>query len=243
MKFDRFQPGIPLTLMTALAFVVLVGLGSWQAQKIGPKAALLERIENGMDAEPVPLPVHLDDPLSVEYRSFVFGGTVMSDQPIRVFGTNLKGRPGYSLYLPVKHQFGRIVFVNFGWIPMEMKSLPELPSGDVTVTGVLRTTAEAGSFTPPNSADGQEWYTANVFDMGAFYGFDAKEFYHFRLFAHHRGVPDSLPLGGQVRVSIPNNHLEYTLTWYGIAAALLGVYIAYGLSRGAEKKVSIEPIT
>lgn len=234
--FAKFQPGIPLTLLTMLALVVLIGLGAWQAQKIGPKTALLERIEAGLTAEPASLPVHLDDPLSVEYRSFVFSGTVLSEQPIKVFGTNLKGRPGFSLYMPVQHRFGRIVFVNFGWIPMEMKTLPVLPLGDVTVTGVLRTSAVAGSFTPPNSDDGQEWYTADVFEMGKFYGFDAKEFYHFRVFARHGGAPNDLPLGGQVRVSIPNDHLEYTLTWFGIAAALIGVYVAYGLSRGTGKK-------
>lgn len=235
----QFAPGLLLTVVTVLALAVLIGLGTWQAQKIAPKTALLQQIEAGLNAEPAPLPVHLDDPLSVEYRSFEFRGEVLSDNPIRVFGTNLKGRPGYSLYLPVKHQFGRVVFVNFGWVPMELKTMPTLPAGQITVSGVLRTSAVAGSFTPPNSEDGKEWFTANVYEMGAFYDLDAKDFYHYRLFAKHEGAPDSLPLGGQVRVSIPNDHLEYALTWYGLAAALIGVFVAFGFNRSRKEDASI----
>ena len=235
MLSNSFAPGKALTAAVAMALVVLVGLGTWQAQKIGPKNALVQSIEDGLSAEPIELPVHLDDPRTLAYRRLYFRGSAMDVAPIRVFGTNLKGRPGYYLYKPVVREFGRGVIVNFGWVPMELETLPDLPVGDIEVSGVLLLSAEPGSFTPPNDVAGNVWYTADVFDMGAQFNMGAKDHYHFRLFSDHTGDPQTYPQGGQVRVSIPNDHLEYMFTWYGIAAAMLAVFLVYGRKKAMEE--------
>lgn len=234
MSTMAFKPGKPLTITVAAAFFILVALGSWQACKIGPKTALIDSITAGLAAEPMPLPVHLDDPGAVAYRRVTFDGRMSTAEPVRVFGTNLDGAPGYYLYKPVTREFGRAVLVNFGWIPMEEKALPALPTDEVTISGVLMLSAEAGSFTPANNPEGGTWFTANVFELGAHFGLGAKDFYHFRVFADHIGGPGVLPLGGQVRVDIPNDHVEYMLTWYGIAAGLIGVYGVYGRKKALE---------
>ncbi len=43
--------------------------------------------------------------------------------------------------------------------------------------------------------------------------------------------PGGLPRGGVTRVQLPNRHLEYALTWYGLAATLVGVYLAFVVNR------------
>ena len=43
--------------------------------------------------------------------------------------------------------------------------------------------------------------------------------------------PGGLPRGGVTRLDLPNRHLEYALTWYGLAATLVGVYLAFAISR------------
>lgn len=230
----RFAPGKALSFAVVVALAVLISLGTWQAQKISPKNALVQSIEQGLSAEPMELPVHLDDPQPVAYRRLFFKGIAPDADPVRVFGTNLKGKPGYYLYKPVVREFGRAVLVNFGWVPMELETLPDLPSGAIKVSGVLMLSANPGSFTPPNDISGNVWYTADVFEMAAHFGFGAKDHYHFRLFADHVGDVGSFPLGGQVRVSIPNDHLEYMFTWYGIAAALLAVFLFYGRKKAIE---------
>ncbi len=45
-------------------------------------------------------------------------------------------------------------------------------------------------------------------------------------------MPGGLPEGGQTRLSIPNNHLQYVITWYGLAGALVAVWIARSIRRG-----------
>lgn len=230
---SRFRPGLPLTVCVLAALVVLVGLGTWQARKVGPKTALLARIEAGLTAAPLRLTVHVDDPTALEYRRVAFTGKVLDREPIKLFATNLKGKSGFHLYLPVQKQHGMAIPVNFGWVPYHTDELPMLPVGQtIEVTGVLRTSGTPGSMTPPNiPADGQ-WFTADVHEMAAFWGLGTKEYYHFRVMADHRGGPTDLPQGGQVRVDIPNDHLQYAITWYGLALTLIGVYIAFGIQRG-----------
>ncbi|NVJ96779.1 MAG: SURF1 family protein [Alphaproteobacteria bacterium] len=232
---NRFKPGLALTICTLLGLTVLIGLGTWQARKIGPKTDLLARIEAGLSAQPIALPVHLDDPSVLEFHRVTFKGQVLDRKPIKLFATNLSGKSGYHLYLPVLRQHGMTVMVNFGWVPFHQDPLPDLPVGqEVTITGVLRTSGTPGSMTPPNVPADNQWFTADVHEMAAHWGLRTKEYYHFRVFSDQRGAADALPQGGQVRVDIPNDHLQYAITWFGLAMTLLGVYIAFGFKRGRE---------
>jgi len=227
----NFKPGIGLTLCTALVLLVLLSLGSWQLQRLGPKTALLERIEQGLKADPISLPLHADDPSGLEYHHVYFSGTRIAE-PVKVFGISNAGKSGYFLYAPVKREHGMAVIVNFGWVPYALEHIPTLPVDIRRLTGVLQKSAVAGPMTPENDPARGEWYLADVYEMAAHFGLKTKEYYHFRVFADKSEEVGSLPIGGQVRVSIPNNHFEYALTWYGLALALLGVYITFGYKRG-----------
>lgn len=231
-----FKPGVGLTISMLVALSILIGLGTWQAQKIEPKNELVARIEVGLSAEAIKLPVHLDDPTAVEYHRVSFEGSVTAE-PIKVYGLNLAGKPGYYLYAPVQRPFGMAVLVNFGWVPLEARTLPALPAGNIEITGVLRTSAVPGQMTPVNEPEAGKWFTADVYELAAAFGLRTKEYYHFRIFADHMAGEGNLPLGGQVRVDIPNDHFEYMLTWYGIALGLVGVYIAFGLKKGRKERL------
>ena len=146
---NRFAPGWPFTIAALAGLVILLALGTWQARKVGPKTALVEKIEAGLKAEPLPLPVHLDDPGTLDYRRVSFRGELMEAEPIRVFATSTGGKAGYHIYAPVEKQHGMAVLVNFGWVPAAMQEAPGLPFGaTLDVTGVLRVSAEPGSMTP-----------------------------------------------------------------------------------------------
>ncbi len=43
--------------------------------------------------------------------------------------------------------------------------------------------------------------------------------------------PSGLPVPAPIPADIPNRHLEYALTWFGLAASLIGVYAAMLLRR------------
>ena len=43
--------------------------------------------------------------------------------------------------------------------------------------------------------------------------------------------PGGFPRGGATRLVLPNRHLEYALTWYGLALTLIGVFTAFARGR------------
>ncbi len=235
MVNTSFKPGIGLTISVIISLGILFSLGTWQVMKVGPKTALLEQIEAGLSAKAEILPIHVDDPVSLNYRKVFFTGVHNEVTPLKLFGTNRDGKPGYYLYSPVKTTFGMSVLVNWGWIPITAKALPQLPIGDVRVEGVLRTSAVATSFTPVNNSASNEWYVADVYEMATAFGLGSKEYYHFRVFSDQRGNAGELPLGAQTKIDIPNNHKQYAITWYGLAGSLIAIYILFGLKRGREQ--------
>jgi len=235
MTVNRFAPGKALTITVLAALAILIGLGTWQAKKVAPKAELLDRVDAGLSASPMVLPVHVDDPLSIEYRKISFDGEIVTGKSARVYGMNLAGKPGYFIYAPVKRPIGMAVIVNFGWVPLEHEADIVLPEGPIAVHGVLRSSPIAGMMTPENLPEKGLWFNADVHQLAAFFGLKTKEYYHFRIFADPLSKTKKLPLGGQVRVDIPNNHFQYALTWYGLGLSLIGVYIVFGFKRGRKR--------
>lgn len=228
-----FKPGLPLTISTGMALLILMFLGTWQGSKIAPKTELLRLIENGLTAEPVLLPLDIDDTSVADYRRVQFAGTRMAD-PLKVFGMNRAGAPGYFLYAPVKRANNIVVIVNFGWVPLEQQAHAPIPKGQVAVRGIKLPSAKMGTMTLANDTAKGAWYLADVPEMAAHFGLKPGQYYEFRVFADHTAAVGSLPLGGQVLITIPNNHFEYMLTWYGLAAALIAIFVAFGYSRGRE---------
>ena len=226
-----FNPGVPLTVCTLVALGILIFLGSWQAGRIAPKTLLVASVEAGLAAKPMPLPDDIADTSVHNYQRVRFEG-VRTAEPILVFGMNQAGKAGYFLYAPIKRKSRKSLIVNFGWIPFEHKTPVSIPKGQVALSGILLPSAEAGTMTPDNDAANGSWYLADVPQMAVHFGLQHGEYFRYRVYADHVGAKSNLPLGGQVLVNIPNNHFEYMLTWYGLAAALIGVYATFGYSRG-----------
>ncbi len=235
---SRFQPGKILTALTLLALAILIALGTWQGLKIGPKSSLLDRLNVGLNEPSAELPVDISEPEAFEYRRFSFNATPVNADPVKVFGTDKRGKAGYHLYQPVRHPNGKWIIVNWGWIPAFEEDLPPLPATGVTtrIDGVLLTNPSRGSFTPVNNAARGEWYIADIFEIAEHFGLE--DFYQFRIVADHRRGLGEYPIGGQVRIDIPNDHFEYMLTWYGLALGLLGVYGFFGFRRAIEQNDS-----
>ena len=108
----------------------------------------------------------------------------------------------------------------------------QLP-GEVEVTGLVRVPHGTGLFTPANDVARNLWYWPDAAAMhaSAFAG-TAMRALAFTVDADARPEPPGgLPRGGVTRLDLPNRHLEYALTWYGLALTLIGVYGAFAASR------------
>lgn len=232
------RPALVPTLITIPALIVMVALGTWQLQRLAWKTDLLDRIDSRIVATPVPLPAGMPDPAEWEYRRVVASGTYLPDAEFHLLANSLRGNPGYHLISPMERSDGGgLVMVSRGWVPADLKA-PETrpgsepPLGEVQVTGIYRLPWEQGAFVADNVPGDNLWFWPDLAAMGAVLDQPVPGFMIYQ--DRDPADPDAYPIGGQTRIDIPNNHLEYALTWYGFALALAGIYVAWHRKRARE---------
>lgn len=230
----KFRPALWPTLFTIPALVMLIGLGTWQVDRLAWKSGIIARIEANARLPAIPLPPAAGvDPAALEYRPVSVTGTFRHDREVHLLATTRRGNTGYQLIVPLDRAEGGTVLVNRGWVPAarkEREARPEsLPAGPVTVTGLLRKPWHQGWFVPDNDLKRNVWFYGDATAMAKEMGVDAPPFF---IEADATPNPGGLPLGGQTRLDVPNNHLTYVVTWYGFAVVLVVIYFAYHRREG-----------
>jgi surfeit locus 1 family protein len=214
---------------------ILLGLGTWQVQRLHWKEELLAKIDERIHSEPVDLAA-IEEIRSgggdIEYRPVTVRGT-FENSGERHFLATWKGQSGFNVYTPLRLDDGRYVFVNRGFVPYDRKDPATRQAGElqgeVEVTGLARTApAEKQSFIVPDNTPGQNiFYWKDLKAMAATAGLPkGAKVVPFYIDADDTPNPGGLPVGGVTIIDLPNNHLQYALTWYGLAAVLLAVMVA-----------------
>jgi surfeit locus 1 family protein len=246
------------TLAALAGLAVLIGLGTWQMERKRWKEDLLAKIAARVHADPIvlfPPPVkskaggfaeilvQVADPAQFrdryEYKHVIVRGRFHHDKERYLYAPSPEEGLGWHVYTPLQLEVGDVVWINRGWVP-DAKKAPEARAegqvaGPVEVRGVVRFPAGKGFFTPENDVRHNLWYWPDVAALtaSAFSG-GVQTAGSVPLVIEADAQPEppgGLPRGGVTRLELPNRHLEYALTWYGLAATLVGVYLAFVISR------------
>lgn len=226
------------------AFAVLLSLGTWQVERLAWKEALIARVEARVDApaEPLPSPAAWAglDAEEIEYRPVRLAGTFDHAREIHVFIALSRpkgpaGGQGYFVLTPLTLDDGHVVFVNRGFVPDGRKDPATRAEGQVAghveIEGLMRP-PERGSWTSPDADPIRNiWFVRDPAAMAAAAGLDPAMVAPFTVDARAGQTPGGLPQGGETIVSFPNSHLGYSITWYGLAAALAVVVAVVALRR------------
>lgn len=218
----------PLVL---LVFVLLCSLGTWQLQRMVWKANLLSAISERSTAEPASVQnveaMHASG-ADVEYRRVTATGIFDHEGEQYFFATH-QGRTGYYVYTPLYLNNSRVVLVNRGFIPYEMKD-PTLRRagqvlGEVEVTGLARgaLTGKPSVLVPDNDVAKNIYYWKDKGAMADNAGIARRNLVAFFIDANDAPNPGGWPIGGVTIIDQPNNHLQYAITWFGLALALVFV--------------------
>lgn len=220
--------------------VLLVWLGNWQMQRLAWKEGLLTAIAKRVHAAPVAIADAeklAGSGEDVEYMRVAVSGNFANDREIHLYALDESGGPGFHVITPLRLADGSIVLVNRGFVPNDLKEPARraagLIGGEASVTGLLRHGDEQGMFIPSNDTARNIWYWRDMNAMAtAGAGADAGRVHRFIIDAEAEPAPPGgWPKGGVTRLELPNRHLEYALTWYGLAVALVGVFMAFAISR------------
>ncbi len=231
--------------LVALAGVAgFAGLGVWQVQRLGWKHALIERVEARMRAAPVPAPgpERWSATGRDEYLRVALAGRFLHDRETLVQAVTERGA-GFWVLTPLVTDAGFTVLIDRGFVPPERRDpgsrAQALPTGAVSVTGLLRLSEPGGGFLRSNAPAEGRWYSRDVAAIARARGLsDAAPYF---VDADATLNPGGYPVGGLTVLRFADNHLVYALTWFALAlmlaAALLFVLRGeYRLRQGMERE-------
>lgn len=240
---SRLRTLLVPSVLTLIGVAILIGLGTWQierkAWKEGLIAALTERLARPPVLLPPPATWSSLQPAQDEFRHVAFKATLLNDKESLLYGgAGSALRPdvsgmGYWVFTPARLPNGHLVMIDRGFVP-EASRDPKTRaqgqvSGEISVVGYLRWPEEPGWFMPEPSPGKNLWFRRDPVGMAR-----AKELGPIAPFyvAQEGPIPPGgLPKPGPLTVNLRNAHLQYALTWYGLAAVLIVVFMSWVVSR------------
>ena len=222
----RFRPSWGLTAAALIGVGVLLSLGTWQIDRMHWKRALIAERGARLAAPPLALPAAIADPQALDFRRVQVQGRFLNDRELYLGNRMRGGEPGYRVLTPLLRADGSAVLVDRGWVPLDRKlpqsRAPGLIEGPATVAGLARAPTPPGVFTPKNQEEGNFWFYADLPAMAR----SAKLDRVLPVLVEAGPTPNNggLPVGGFSDASLPDNHLQYALTWYALTIALVVIY-------------------
>lgn len=245
----RDRGGLLLPSLAALAaFAILVGLGAWQLQRKAWKDHLVATLTERFAAPPAPLPDPAQWP-ALDRDQFEFvrvrvPAEFLHDREALVYsaGSTLRAGaptgPGFLVFTPARRSDGSLVLVNRGFVPQALADPASRAAGQtpgaVEIVGVIRWPDPPSIFAPAPDPGRNLWFARDPAAIAAAKGLAAAPFY----IEQEAPTPaGGWPQPAHLQPTLTNNHLQYTITWWGLAAALLAVYGAWVMRRNRSPAV------
>ena len=208
--------------------LILLVLGSWQVHRLMWKTELNEERRAQFQAEAVMLPAELADPAPFAYRRVWLEGRFRHEGEMFLAARTFDRRVGYQIITPFERTDGPAVLVNRGWVPLESKE-PETRlggqlQGTFRLEGVVVPGGRAGWFTPDNEPENNIWFWTDPVALAAKAGIPAPTYL---VEAGPTPNPGGLPIGGQTKVELRSEHMQYIVIWYALAIGLAVIYTIY----------------
>ncbi|AMM25062.1 SURF1 family protein [Variovorax sp. PAMC 28711] len=228
--------------VAVLAFAGFIALGTWQVERRAWKLDLIARVEARVHAAPSPAPGPDQwaavTPAADEYRHVALTGTFLHDRETFVQAVTTRGS-GFWVLTPLRQADGSTVLVNRGFVPPEVRERAARSAtetaGTTTVTGLLRLTEPGGGFLRKNDPAADRWFSRDVAAIADARGLRPVAPY----FVDGDATPaDAWPVGGLTIVAFHNSHLVYAITWYTLAAMVVGA--AWQVRRESRRRRNAE---
>lgn len=234
MTFKDWLRAAPrgMTVAVAICFLVLNGLAVWQLYRLHWKEGLIADMARTAALPPVPVMSLLGEHKPA-WRSASLPPCQIDDRRLIFMHSEMDGLPGYRVLTACPLPQGAML-VDLGFAANRTTLAATLPAP----VGRLRPFEASTAFTPVNRPGDHDWYWRSATEMGAALGTPVRGDYFLVLDlatskAHMAGLSQG-PLSAPLR----NRHFEYALTWFGLAWALIGVFVSYVWQRARQNKAA-----
>jgi len=242
LDIGLYRLGLVPTLITLPLVLLCLGLGVWQIHRLHWKEALIAQRAATAKAPPVAPPRTLAEARRLVLRRIIERGSFLNDKEILVHAIAPDGAAGFDVLTPLREADGRFVFVNRGFVPTALRDRATRAAGDpagiVRVSGRVVLPTSPGMFVPDNRPQRGVWYRIDLLAMAKTDGLARVA--PFYIDADRTPNPGGWPQGGTALPELPNHHLQYTITWFSLAA--IGLYIYFKAQRLPKAEPHDEPI-
>nr|WP_284701671.1 SURF1 family protein [Rhodoplanes tepidamans] len=228
-------------LVSLVGVAILIGLGVWQLERMAWKRALIATLTERLAAEPVALPPAAAWPglsrEANEFRRIRVSGDFLHDKEALVYaiGSGSRTAPsglGYRVFTPLRLAGGATVLVDRGFVPDADKA-PEARaagqvSGPVEIVALMRWPESRPMFAPADDPDRNVWFARDPAAIAVTKGLTIPAFY---LDLEQPAPPGGLPRPVLLRPNLPDNHLQYAITWFSLALALAAIFVVWAFGR------------
>lgn len=224
-----FRPTFWATVVFVPVFVLLLGLGTWQVQRLGWKNNLIETRVARISAPELEIgeAKAAASPETIEYRPIRLTGTFQHEHQFRLLNRLYRGTQGSHLIVPLVLDGGQgTIMVDRGWIPRGPVTIDWAPSTPITLDGYVRAYTAPGAFLPENEPDTNNWFHMNEPELLAASGLSNGVGFYVEA-GPVRGGQEVFPAGSVPDVNLRNSHLQYAGTWYSFAGVLLVIFIVF----------------
>lgn len=231
-------------LLTIVGLAILISLGVWQLQRKQWKEALIASLVAQTTAAPEALPTASArigmSAGNSEFRRVSLRAEFIKDtQPVLLYtgASALRQdvkQPGYFVFAPARLQDGQTVVINRGYVPLDRVGDPP-PTGVTEIVGYIRWPETPGWFVQEHDSKGDIWFVRDPRAMAEMRRWGPVNLFYID---QEGPVPSGgLPKPGPLTVKLRNDHLGYAITWFGLAAALAAVFMAWAVRERYHKTV------
>ena len=254
MTHELRKRGTSFGAFTLLMVTLFVGLGVWQLQRRVEKHALIAHLTERLAAAPGPLPSPAQwsalTPAQDEFRRVSFAATYQPRPDAMVYSSGSAVRddisgPGTWAFMPAVLPSGETVVINAGFVQNTMQDrtqqdravTPLITNGPVMLSGYIRFPEAAGTLTPPENLSKRLWFTRDHLAMARALGWSegGRPVAPFYIDLEQPVPASGVPKPGPLEVHLKDDHLQYAITWFTLAAA---VVIAFGVWLRAQRRAS-----
>ncbi len=232
-------------IFVGFSFLILVALGTWQVYRLQWKKETMQKVESRLAQEPITSGIFTSVE-NDEFKTMKVNGIFLNEKEMVLLNKNFNGKQGYHIITPLKTPQDEVILVNRGWTPSDKE--PARPDTEQTVTGIIRGSQKLNfigrNIVIPNTPEKNQWFTVDLKAMYKQVGAPEKPYYLEAIDPEVaiRKVPKSrqsisgevkpsretmrqtYPYGLPKEIKIYNEHIQYVITWYSLAAALLIIY-------------------
>ena len=192
-------------------------MGTWQVYRLYLKNNLISDLEKNLKTSSINFNVDIDK----EYTKVLFK---KKDLNTKIFLYHLnKGEIGFKVIVPYEINSSLLVLVDKGWIRKDKINLiKNTLFNDDIIEGYTKKIREKNLFTPNNNIKEDFLYSVEIDNLKKSLN---KNIYPLLIIQTSKTNKDIIPNDFEVR--LPNNHLQYAITWYGLAIFTIIFFLYY----------------